>query len=358
MRSAVSRLVLAAAVLSFATGALAQRAPGKAPTGGLEEGLWDVSDKAERAARTSAELNADPALNAYVRAVTCKVAAEYCNDLRVYVMDKATLNAGMAPNGYGEVWAGVLLRAQSEAELAFVIAHEVVHFEQDHLLRTYANFKPDTLRFRDTNALYQFNRDQETEADRLGLRRMAKHGYSPSAAAAFWRAAEAEGRVSIKLDENIRRKTHPADADRVAVLDAEAKALPAGGVEGRERHRAAIRPHLSAWLKLELKRADYGSMTHLLDRLAASGEDLGMIGFYRGESRRLHGPSDAEATEKAYAEAVKHKDAPAAAWRELGEMRRKRGDKAGARVAFETYLQRAPEAEDAWIVRDALKSLG
>lgn len=89
-----------------------------------EGGLWEVSAKAERGAQQSADINKDPALNAYVRSVTCKVAAPYCDDIRIYVMDREVFNAQMAPNGYSEVWTGLLLRATNEAELAFVLGHE------------------------------------------------------------------------------------------------------------------------------------------------------------------------------------------------------------------------------------------
>jgi hypothetical protein len=153
--------------------------------------------------------------------------------------------------------------------------------------------------------------------------------------------------------------SHPIDSDRVAAAQQDAAALPQVGDDGRTRYRAAIRPHLGAWLKDDLRRRDYGQTLFLIDRLAQGGEDPGLLGFYRGESfrlRRLDG--DAQLAEAAYASAAAYPDAPPAAFRELGELKRKRGDTAGAREAFNAYLKRAPQAEDAWLVQDSLNSLG
>ena len=77
-----------------------------------EAGMWEVSDKAEARAKASGDLDPDPVLTAYVKQVQCKVAPEYCDEIRIYVMDRPYFNADTAPNGYIEVWTGALLRAR------------------------------------------------------------------------------------------------------------------------------------------------------------------------------------------------------------------------------------------------------
>ncbi|HQT53698.1 MAG TPA: M48 family metalloprotease, partial [Phenylobacterium sp.] len=137
-------LLAAVAVASLAVGsaAQAQRLAGVRPDLASDEGgLWSVSDKAEIGARQSAELDRDPALNAYVRDVACKVARDHCADIRVYVMDRPFFNASMAPNGYTEVWSGTLLRAADEAQLAFILGHEISHFDRNHSLTSWRRRK-------------------------------------------------------------------------------------------------------------------------------------------------------------------------------------------------------------------------
>lgn len=152
--------------------------------------------------------------------------------------------------------------------------------------------------------------------------------------------------------------SHPIDAERVAVLSAFAKQGPAAGDLGRERYRAVIRPHLANWLKDDLRRRDYGRTLHLIDRLAADDEDPGVLQFYRGEAfRRRRNDGDAELALKAYLAASAEPDAPVAVWRELGDLQLKAGQTGPARTSYETYLAKAPSAQDRWLVEANLKKL-
>ncbi|MFZ3005940.1 MAG: M48 family metalloprotease [Phenylobacterium sp.] len=400
------RALILAAVASLALGApaQAQRLAGVRPDVTSDEGgLWAVSDKAESVARQSAELDRDPALNAYVREVACKVARDHCADIRVYVMDRPFFNASMAPNGYTEVWSGTLLRATDEAELAFILGHEVSHFDRNHSLLSWRRKKStsnammvlsagvavvgvaaassaatydgassimdatrsliDVVYLTGMASLFSYDRENELEADRLGLARVAQAGYAPAAAADVWRAQMGETSASeFKRVRNSGARTnvfasHPVDSERLKALQDDLKTLPATGEEGRARHRAAIRPHLSAWLRDDLRRRDFGQTLNLIGRLASGGEDLGVLNFYRGEAyRQRRGEGDLASARDAYLAAAAYPDAPVAVWRELGDLRRKESDTAGARTAYETYLAKAPSAEDAWIVQDSLNS--
>jgi beta-barrel assembly-enhancing protease len=397
-----SALLLATALCAPAWG---QRLAGARPSAASDEGgMWEVSDRTERQAKSSAELISDTALNDYVRDVTCKVAAEYCKDVRVYIMNRPIFNATMAPNGYTEVWSGLLLRAQNEAELAFVMSHEVAHFERNHTVEAFRAHKTrsnvvlsltlvvavagaasaasastaesaqsimdsarslnDVIYLAGVASYFGFSRANESEADKLGLQRMAAAGYDAAAAPASWQARVAENQASEfkRVREGGARTnvfdSHPVEAERVAALEAQRKTLPVSGELGTARHRAAIRPHLSAWLRDDLRRRDYGQTLQIIDRLAANGEDQGVLNFHRGEAYRLRrGDGDQAKSRDAYLKAAAYPDAPMAVWRELGDARKRDNDTAGARAAYETYLSKAPEAEDAWLVREALDSL-
>lgn len=401
---AVSILALAAALASAPVVAQ-ERAAGLRPdVTSAEAGFWSVMDDAEAQAKTRADLNSDPALNAYVRGVMCKVAAAHCPDLRVYVMDRPIMNASMAPNGYSEVWSGLLLRATDEAELAYVLGHEVSHFTENHTIEAHKAKKMranvalaatvvvavagaasaasagtaseaqsimdatgntiDLIYYAQIASFFRFSREQEAEADLLGQRKLAAAGYDPAAAPESWRGliAETKGsdfkRVRDSGTRNSVFSSHPLSSDRIAALDGQAKALTAGGDRGRERYRAAIRPHLGVWLRDDLRKRDFGQTLVVIDRLAASGEDLGVLNYYRGEAYRMRrGDGDLPRARDAYLVAAVHADAPPATWRELGDIRRRDGDLAGARTAYETYLAKAPQAEDAWLVQDSLSSL-
>jgi beta-barrel assembly-enhancing protease len=344
-----------------------------------EGGLWGMSDRAEISARASGHLESDPALNAYVRGVACRVAAEYCGDVRLYIMNRPFFNASMAPNGYMEVWSGMLLRAEDEAQLAFVLGHETGHYTERHslaMLRTVrgratvamilsvgaeiagAGYAGDLIYLGTLASVFGYSRERETEADQLGFNHATASGYASDAGVIIWNNLIAETRASDNPD--VRRRetrasifnTHPVSADRVE--DLQELATARGAVSGeryRERYRAAIRPFLDPWLRAELRRRDFGQTLLVLDRLAAHGEDLGVVEYYRGEVNRLRrGEGDAERALQHYVNATGQPDAPAAAWRELGDIAQRQNRNADAAQYWSTYLERAPNAEDRALV--------
>lgn len=366
-----------------------------------EAGIWAEMDRAEARVRTSGRLVSDTTLNQYLRDVACRVAAEVCPQLRFYVMDIPISNALMAPNGYSEVWTGILLRIENEAQLAFVLGHEVTHYTEDHsinrwrAMRTRMNIALvasagvavagidaamdypqaaqdileatghviDAIHLATIASIFGFSRENEEEADALGFDLAAGAGYDPSAAAAMWSNSLAEQQASDSRD--VRRQearaslfsTHPLTTQRVQSLRDRVQGRQ-GGETHRDRYRAAIRPFLDSWLRAELRRRDFGQTLHLLDRLGAHGDDLGVIEFYRGEVHRLRrGDGDRARAKAHYANAIGHGDAPAAAWRELGDLELRDGANQAAADHFRTYLERAPDAEDRALVEARLAQL-
>jgi predicted Zn-dependent protease len=412
----LAALLLASSVAWTPVAATAQSGPSLRPPNlkpapdSVEAGLWGQFDKAEAYVKGSAELDGDPALTAYVKGIMCKVAPEYCGELRVYVLDRPFFNAQAAANGYVEVWSGLLIRARTEDELAYALGHEITHYARSHSLarwndrKTKANVMlalsavvtvgaagamysvartgapnagqtidsisraaqslDDLIYLSGIASMFAFTREQETEADALGFKRAVAAGYDKSAGVEIWTEMIAESRASDFPD--IRKSesrasvfdSHPIDSDRIKALAALGATSDLPDMQAEKRYRAAIRPHLSAWLKDDLRRRDFGQTLHLIDRLSSVGEDQGVLEFYRGEAHReRRAEGDAAAALAGYKASVTYPDAPADAWRELGDSLRKSGDKAAAISAYEGYLQHAPNADDRWIVEGELKTL-
>ncbi len=349
-----------------------------------EGGLWGMSDRAERDASASGQLERDPALNAYLSEVACRVAGPYCGDIRLYVMNRPYFNASMAPNGYMEVWSGLLLRAEDEAQLAFVLGHEIGHYGERHSLAMQR-----TIRDRSTAAavfsiiasaagvpvvgnivylgtiasVFGFSRENESDADTIGFDHAVGAGYDPHAGENLWANLVAETKASD--DPDVRRsetrasifRTHPISADRVERLAARAAQASAGETQ-RTRYRAMIRPFLDSWLRSELRRRDYSQTLLVLDRLAAHGEDVGLVEFYRGEINRIRrGQGDRARAVQHYTNSIAQSDAPAAAWRELGEYAARDQRNAEAAAHFTTYLERAPNAQDRALIEARIAQL-
>jgi predicted Zn-dependent protease len=366
------------------------------PPNSVEASLWALSDKAEIEAKRAGQLIKDEKLNAYINQVRCKIANDYCKDLRVYLMARPAFNASMAPNGYMEVWSGLLLRAETEAQLAFVLAHETAHFQESHSIEAWRNLRSkanwalglsmvagaagapsyvgDLIYLGTIASVFGFSRENETQADVIGFERAVNAGYDPKDAPAIWRSLIAEAAAS-DFDAVRKREarsgifnTHPVSTERAAKLDALTKAIaanappnaaPAASSEDpRVAYRNQIRPFLSTWLRDELRRRDYGQTQLLLTRLKSQGADMGVLTFFEGELLRLRRkPGDLEAAQKAYTQAITHADAPADAWRELADAYVRTGEKAKAQEALTLYLTKAPEAPDKELVMSRIERL-
>ena len=355
------------------------------PANTVEASIWDLSDKAEIGAKRAGQLITDPALNGYVNKIRCKVAPEYCGDMRVYLMTRPVFNASMAPNGYMEIWSGLLLRAENEAQVAFVIAHETGHFEEDHSIEAWRNMRSrsnwamglsivagaagapsyvgDLIYLGAIATIFGFSRESEVEADVIGFRRAVDANYDPAQGGELWRILIAE--TAASEFQAVRRRearsgifnTHPVSLARAASLEemsrlAVATQLTNAGstktwTVGRETHRAAIRPFLGAWLRDELRRRDYGQTQDLLRRLKLQGTDLGVLTFYEGELHRLRRKvGDLELAYVAYQHAITYADAPAETWRELADAQMRAGKNIEALATLQTYLVKAPTASD------------
>ena len=149
-------------------------------------------------------------------------------------------NAFVLPGGKVFVFSGLFKYAANPNELAVVVAHEVAHALKSHgiheaqrkqkaglagaLLQIgmgVAGVNPQTART--VNKIYTqgatlgylrpHSREQELEADSIGLMLMAKAGYDPRAALTFWNKF---GRVGARIPEYL--STHPNPGHRIQNL--------------------------------------------------------------------------------------------------------------------------------------------
>ena len=99
-----------------------------------EGGLWGMMDREEARLRRSPFVVRDSQLSKYLQDLVCRLAGDHCPDIRVHVVRTPLFNATMAPNGMMQVWTGLLLRAENEAQLAAILGHEIGHYLERHTL--------------------------------------------------------------------------------------------------------------------------------------------------------------------------------------------------------------------------------
>lgn len=347
------------------------------PTTVDERGLWMEADERERELRDSTLRIRDGGIEAYVRSVLCRtVGAERCAGVRIYVMEYPAFNASMMPNGAMEVWSGLFLRVHDEGQLAAVIGHEFAHFELRHSLRGFkakrgttdvmawvqvlggiSNTSVGTMQTALIGSIYRFDRDQETQADLLGLRYLAASGYPAGSATTVWQSMMAEEDArAVGHGQRPGQKyasgffdTHPTNLHRAAMLADEATKLPAGGDARSEAYRKAVAPLLPRLLAAQVKINDFGGSDYILSSLASAGGGWsGELLYARAELFRIRGhPRDLQVASGLY------RDARAAGYarpeldRNLGLALLRNGQADEGRTALSAYLAASPGASDA-----------
>ncbi|MFQ6016675.1 MAG: M48 family metalloprotease [Kiloniellaceae bacterium] len=363
------------------TGQVADIKPGEKPAPeSVEAGLWMRMERLEEQIQTSGRLERDAELNAYLRGIVCKLAPDYCADIRISIVRAANFNASMAPNGAMHVWTGLMLRSDNEAQLAYVLGHELAHYLRRHTLKRWRDIraKTDGLVFLQLatamagvgyvgsiaqiaalGSVFAFSRDQEREADRLGFEMMREAGYDPQEAVKIWDLLLAEKEAAEEPDKLIFFSTHPAAEERGATLADLAAEFDGGpAIIDRGRFVAATSRFRTGWLRDEVRERDFARMEVLLDHLAQANINPAELHFFRGELYRLRGEDDDRSkAAAAYEEALKLGEAPPETHRALGLVYWSMERSKDAREAFETYLRQDPGAEDRAMIESYIQQI-
>lgn len=341
-----------------------------------EGGLWALMDREETKLRRSPFAIRDAEFSAYVQEIACRLAGDHCPDVRVHLVRNRYFNANMAPNGMMQVWSGLMLRVDNEAQLAAVLGHEIGHYLQRHSIARLRDAKARTAFAQFLGMFgvaglvgqigmlagsFAFSREHEREADRIGLMLMSRAGYDPREAAKIWDNLLLELKAGPDGDPTKKSPlfaTHPAIDERTETLTRLAAELPAG-VTNEETWQTRTAPYRREWLNEEVKRGQADESLALLARLIRHSPKQPDYLWARGDIYRLRGePADVEAAIADYKAAAILGGEPPETHRGLGMVYRARGQTAEARASFARYLELAPQASDSLMIKNYLEELG
>jgi predicted Zn-dependent protease len=260
------RPAYAAALLTLAIASLLLPAAGAAQDSRLPDigssagGVLSPAQQEEYGAMTLSQLRNygytldDPLLGGWLQSIGERLGASSDKPKQrftFFLLRQRDINAFATLGGYIAVNAGLVLAADSEDEVAAVMSHEIAHVTQSHVLRAVERAQRDSipilLAMLGAIAVAQssggnssddammaavmsaqglmaqrqidYTRGNESEADRIGIRTLARAGYDPTAMAGFFEQLQSVVRSNL---EDSREgtpdylQTHPVTTSRIS----------------------------------------------------------------------------------------------------------------------------------------------
>ncbi len=196
----------------------------------------------------------DPEIESYIQSLGYDLvsgANEGSTDFYFFVIADAAINAFAIPGGYVGVNSGLITNTDAESELASVVAHEIAHVTQRHIARAIAASEGSQyatlagvlagllIGMVDSQAgqaavagaaaagvqsQINFTRTNEKEADRVGIKMLAKAGYDPRSMPEFFEKLHLASRYYSRPPEFL--STHPVTTSRIADSRGRAEQYP------------------------------------------------------------------------------------------------------------------------------------
>ncbi|MDN3517894.1 M48 family metalloprotease [Aquisalimonas lutea] len=336
----------------------------------------------------------DPGLVDYVQDVGQRVAAEADRDLpyEFTVLNNSVPNAWALPGGKIAVNRGLLTEMDSEAELAAVLGHEVVHAAARHGAQRQSQqvllqgavmagglavgaaterqeYTAVALMAGGVGAQLisaRYSREAEREADRYGMIYMDRAGYDPEAAVelqqTFVRISEERGGGGGFAQGLFA--SHPPSPERVENNRRMLRELGSGGEWGRQRYQEQIatierlEPAYAAYDegREALRNGDVDTARNKAREALEMESGEAIFHALLGDVRATDG--DMKAAEEAYGNALARDDGWFYHHLRRGMMREQLGNAAGAREDLRRSLELLPTADAHYYLGNAERQLG
>lgn len=186
----------------------------------------------------------DPEIESYIQSIGYRLTAgvdHSATGFHFFVVGSDVINAFAGPGGYIGVNAGLILAADSESEMASVVAHEIAHVTQRHIARAIdfagrsnlpmlaglaaalilgtqnsaaGSAAAAAVMGSQVQSQIDFTRQNEKEADRVGMQLLAAAEFDPRAMPVFFEKLQTSSRYYRKPPEYL--STHPVTSSRIA----------------------------------------------------------------------------------------------------------------------------------------------
>jgi len=348
-----------------------------------ERRIWTRSEEEEKDLNDSGLVYKDKELEDYLNAVARKLqpASVYKKvPFKIIVLKNPYSNAFAYPNGIIYVHTGILSRIDNEAQLATLLGHEMTHATHRHQVIGFRSLRNKAAVFASlrstigtlpavgelTNVLGEIgteaaitghSRDQETEADMVGIGLMVKAGYDPDEAPKLFKHLKAE------IEEDGEKEpfffgSHPRLQDRIDNYDDFLKKLDRSrkGTINADIYRRKAASAILVNAGLDLKAGRFPSAKRGAERYVSIRPNDSRGYYILGEVfRQKGGADDVKEAKKYFKKATTLERPDADAFKGLGLLYFKEGNRAEAGKAFRTYMAMAPRASDRSYIEDYLR---
>lgn len=192
-----------------------------------EDRVWDATKRLEHALERSGAIVRDEAVERYLHDIVRRLFPELADIVRVRLIGSAQANAMALAHGTVLFTTELIAMTSSEAELAFVVGHEVAHYKLRHAARKrdrsqsalgagnlFGIALPILAHVIAASAVAAYSRDMEREADALSLERCNKSGYALNGGVNALRKLE-EASKDEKITTANALSSHPQLEERI-----------------------------------------------------------------------------------------------------------------------------------------------
>jgi predicted Zn-dependent protease len=377
----------------------------------LEEEQWAIgqADLYHREFTEQGLLYGDEAIVAYMGGVESRLPSQnptFQDFICLFVLKSPSPNAFAMPNGNVYIHAGLFTTLENEDQLAAIASHEIAHVTERHTVKAVISSKNKLIGshivdfatggfglvyFGTYASIMNYSREQEAEADQVGISLLSDSRYQPQAMLEAFQSLNKY--PELRHVKSSVYSSHPSFKARIQTLQAMVLATPGSDKHGemQDREFISIKARMMEdSLKARLRHQEYNLALTIVDQADNFFNDSIKVQFYRGEvyrgfarfpekaAREYHwiqtGKARADpATEEKFlqersanlAAAIQFYDLSAyadppyvKAFRRLGEIAQEQGQNQKALQYFTQYLELSPDARDRRYVEHAMDRLG
>ena len=340
-----------------------------------EQMLWRRAQEEQDTINDSGVLYRDAALETYLNHIAAKLQKNSRSQdisFQIKVVKDSNLNAFAFPNGVIYIHSGILARMDNEAQLAALLAHEMVHCTHRHSLRAQRiledrsparipTVQESTQKhgiIRPTVFTRRYSRKLETEADRVGLDLVIKSNYDPKEVLTLFKLMEQE--IEFEgVKEPYFFGSHPSVRQRIKNVNhwlADKYGENVTGVKNTAVFQFRISRLTLENARLDLRRGRFLVAQRTVEKFLALKPDDARAYFLLGEILRQRGrQDDAAAAMRYYEKSISLNPSLPEPHKAMGLIHYKDGEKGLAKKYFESCLLLSPDSVDRAYIQGYLK---